>query len=148
MVGQLDLFAGKRRRRRKPKPALEFALHCMIADDCKRFLNPAWRYTHLPLGEHRDHRIDKYGRRWSPAGARLKRMGVVAGFPDFLFVGPNRSVFWLELKRRGGRMSEAQADIFAHITACGFPFLMTDTYEDARDTLIDLGILRGIVRGA
>jgi len=138
MIGQLDLFAGRRQRGRKPKPAPEFALHCMIADDLKRFLNPAWRYTHIPLGEFRDIRT----------AVRLKRMGARAGFPDFVFIGPKQSVFWLELKRPGGRVSEAQADIFDHITRCGFPFLVTDNYKVARDAMIDLGILRSIIRGA
>jgi len=134
MIGQLDLFKGKRQRGTKPKPALEYAMHCMIADDCKRFLNPAWICTHIPLGEFRDIRT----------AVRLKRMGCRPGFPDFIFLGPQRSVFFLELKRRGGRVNEAQSAVFAHIVACGFAFLITDNYEDARDTLIDLGILRGL----
>jgi len=75
-------------------------------------------------------------------------MGCVAGFPDFIFIGPNQSVFWLELKRRGGRTSNAQDDIFAHIRACGFELLVTNNYKEARDALIGHGILRGIRGGA
>jgi hypothetical protein len=149
MIGQLDLFKGERQRGRKPPPAPEFNLHCAIADLCKRFHDPAWRYTHLPLGESRDHVVNKRGQRWSPIGTRLKRMGVVAGFPDFVFVGPNQSIFWLELKRQQrGRISEAQQDIFTHLTNCGFSLLVTDSFEEARDALVRHGILRRVVGGS
>ncbi|UQD96071.1 hypothetical protein [Bradyrhizobium japonicum] len=69
-------------------------------------------------------------------------MGVTAGWPDFIFVGPG-CVFWLELKRRGlGRMSDAQANIASHLITCGFDYLCTDNVNDAVATLKDLGILR------
>lgn len=144
-MNQLDLFKGKRQRGRKPPPAPEFSLHCMVADTCKRWLSPHWKFTHLPLGEHRDHRVNRYGKRFSPTGVRLKRMGVTPGWPDFMFVGPQRSVFWLELKRtRNGRLSEDQAAMAAHLVACGFGYLCTSSYDDAIATLVDLGILRAM----
>jgi len=142
MAGQLNLFGGKRQRGSKPPPAPEFNIHVMIADDIKRFRSPDWRVTHMPMGEHRDHRVDKYGRRWSPTGARLARMGVTPGWPDFLCAGPGPTVFWLELKReRKGRLSEAQKGIAEHLVGCGFQYLCTDSYKEARDALIDRGIL-------
>ena len=43
-----------------------------------------------------------------PATAgRLKRLGVMAGWPDLLFAGPGARMAFLELKRRGGRLNEA-----------------------------------------
>lgn len=132
---QLHLFKGKRQRGTRPPPPPELSLHCLIADTVKRWINPHWRFTHLPFGEHR-HVV---------TAMRLKRMGVTPGWPDFMFVGPNRSVFWLELKRaRRGRLSTEQADIAAHLVACGFAYLCTSSYEDAVATLVDLGILRRI----
>ena len=103
---QLQLFGGKRQRGIAPPPALEFSSHTVIADICKRWLMPRWRFTHLPLGEHREHKLNKQGKRFSPTGNRLKRMGVTAGWPDFLFAGPEACVIWLELKRKKrGRLS-------------------------------------------
>lgn len=144
MAGQLSLFKSKRQRGIKPPPPLEFATHATLADICKRWLMPEWRFTHLPMGEFRGYSLDpKTGKRWSAAGMRLQRMGVVAGWPDFMFAGPDQQMFWLELKRAGsGRVSEAQAEIFAHLMACGFPLLITNSLDDAVAELKARGILR------
>jgi hypothetical protein len=140
---QLSLFKGKRQRGIAPPPPLEFHTHATLADICKRWINPHWKFTHLPLGEHREHRINaKNGKRYSPTGARLKRMGVNPGWPDFIFVGPQRSVFWLELKRQGEVLSDEQVQVASHLMACGLAYLCTSSLDDAVTTLKDLGILR------
>jgi hypothetical protein len=59
----------------------------------------------MPSGEYRD----------SITASRLQRLGVVAGWPDLQFAGPDRKMVFLELKRRGGRLSEAQAAMRAHL---------------------------------
>lgn len=144
MTGQLNLFKGKRQRGIQAPPPLEFASHVFLADVIRRWIMPQWKWTHLPLGEERDHKINpKTGKRWSPTGARLKRMGVNPGWPDFVFVGPNHAIFWLELKRlRGGHVSEDQAAVAAHLVACGFSLLITNSVDDAIAELKALGILR------
>ena len=38
---------------------------------------------------------------------------------------------FVELKRRGGRLSEAQAAMRDHLTACGFDYLCTDDASEA-----------------
>ena len=145
---QLHLFKGKTQRGTAPPPALEFATHATLADICKRWINPEWKFTHLPLGEHREHRINpRTGKKFSPSGQRLQRMGVFPGWPDFIFVGPAQRVFWLELKRfRKGRLSEDQSEVLAHLVACGFAVLVTSSLDDAVDTLKRLGILRSNFR--
>jgi hypothetical protein len=138
---QLSLFKKTNQRGIAPPP-LEFETHCVLADICRRWLSPRWRFTHLPLGEHREHRINRKGRRFSPSGGRLKRMGVVPGWPDFVFAGPNKHVVWLELKRkRLGRVSAEQSEIGAHLEASGFDFLITDDVGKAVRWLCDLGVL-------
>jgi hypothetical protein len=145
MVGQLDLFKGKRQRGVKPPTALEFATCCLLADTIDRWIMPGWRWTHLPFGEHRDHRLNKKGQRFSPTGNRLKRMGTKKGWPDYIFVGPARAVFWLEMKRaRSGRLSDEQIDIRTHLIDCGFAYLSTSSYDEAISALIERGILRKI----
>lgn len=140
---QLSLFKGKRQRGVRPPPPLEFAVHCTLADICKRWLDPSWKFTHLPLGEEREHRVNADGRRYSLSGQRLKRMGVMPGWPDFIFAGPMARMFFLELKRRGsGRLSDEQSEVVSHLAACGFDILVTDSLEDAVATLKQLGILR------
>ncbi len=140
---QLHLFKSKNQRGIRPPPPLEFEIHCVLADICKRWLNPRWRFTHLAAGELREHRVDRNGRSYSPTGNRLRRMGMTPGWPDFLFAGPGSAVFWLELKRpKSGRLSEAQGDIIAHLVACGFGVLVTTSIDDAVATLKQAGILR------
>jgi hypothetical protein len=134
MQKQLGLFAGPRQRGRRLPPPKEFALHCAIADLVTRWIMPGWQFTHIPLGEHRN----------KATAARLKRMGVKPGWPDFIFVGPHR-VFFLELKRRGEDQSDEQANIALHLMRCGFTYLCTDNLDDAIATLRDLGIVRALV---
>jgi hypothetical protein len=142
-VRQLSLFKGRRQRGIAPPPPLEFELHATLADIIKRWINPEWKFTHLPLGEKREHRINAKGKRYSPSGQRLQRMGVTPGWPDFIFVGPRHSVFWLELKRfRTGHLSDEQAEVAAHLVACGFGLLITTSLDEAVATLKQLGILR------
>lgn len=128
---QLNLFKGKKQRGIRPPAPLEFASHCFIADLLKRWHNPAWRYTHVPLGEHRQ----------AVTAARLKRMGVMPGWPDFQFAGPNKQMFFLELKRRGGRISPEQACVRAHLEGCGFGVMVTDSVFEAVAMLKAIGIL-------
>jgi hypothetical protein len=144
---QLSLFKGKRQKGIAPPPPLEFATHATLADICKRWINPHWKFTHLPLGEHREHRINpRTDRRYSLSGQRLQRMGVQPGWPDFIFVGPAQQVFWLELKRfKTGRLSEDQSEVLAHLVACGFAVLVTTSLDDAVATLKQAGILRSNV---
>jgi hypothetical protein len=129
---QLSLFKGRRQRGVSAPPPLEFASHAFIADLLKRFCNPEWIYTHIPLGELRD----------KATAAKLSRMGVKPGWPDFQFAGSGARMFFLELKRRGrGRVSDNQSFVIAHLAACGFPILITDSVDDAVATLKQLGIL-------
>jgi hypothetical protein len=140
---QLSLFKGKRQRGVRPPPAPEFNSHVFVADLLRRWANPAWRWTHIPSGEHREHRIDRNGRRWSPSGQRLQRMGLKPGFPDFVFFGPARAVFLLELKReRKGRVSDAQDDVFGALLASGFDLVVAVTVDEATAALKARGILR------
>jgi hypothetical protein len=131
MGGQLNLFKGKSQRGTAPPPPLEFASHCVIADLLKRWCSREWRYTHVPLGEHRQ----------AVTAARLHRMGVKPGWPDFQFAGPDRQMFFLELKRRDGRISDAQAEMRAHLEGCGFGVLVTDSVDEAVRMLQAIGIL-------
>jgi hypothetical protein len=142
---QLSLFKGPRQRGVAPPAPLEFSNHVLIADLLRRWCSKRWRWTHLPLGELRDFKFDKHGRRFSPAGQRLKRMGAQPGWPDFLFAGPGKSMAWLELKRKGNDLNENQEAVAAHLIDCGFDYLVTDNVREAVDWLKRLGILRATI---
>lgn len=118
--GQLNLFT---RRVRAAPPPLEFAFTATVADYLRWHCKPDWRWTHIGHGEKR-----------SPAtGARLKRMGVQPGWPDFILCSPIPSslAHFLELKRRGkGRLSEDQERFQGWCISNGYPHLVSSSFEE------------------
>src|SRR5580765_8238802 len=131
---QLSLFKSKRQRGVRPPAAKEFALHCMVADMLRRWIMPGWLWTHFPAGEART----------LITGARLKRMGLNRGFPDFQFFHADGRVAFLELKRRGSRLDENQSAVAGHLEDAGHRYAMTDSFEEAVATLVQWKILRGV----
>jgi hypothetical protein len=133
MPGQLHLFKSKRQRGTAPPSASEFQLQCAVVDTVRRWISPVWIFTHIPSGERRD----------PITAGRLKRMGVVPGFPDLLFVGPDRRICWIELKAKGGgRLSADQGFIAARLIAAGHGYLCSSDYRDIIETLKGWGVLR------
>jgi hypothetical protein len=130
---QIDLFT---RRPHKPPPAPEFSLHVMVADVLDRWASPGWRFTHFPSGELRD----------KITAQRLRRMGVKAGWPDFILLSPTRLAHFLELKRRGETLSDNQEDFAAWCAAHNYPFACCDDFNAALATLREWGAVRGSVR--
>lgn len=116
---QLHLFHGKRQRGIAAPAPTEFASQAFLVDVIRRWINPQWRFTHIASGEYRD----------PVTAGRLKRLGVMPGWPDLQFAGPDRRMAFLELKRRGGRLSEAQLTMPGHLEGCGFTYLCTDSVD-------------------
>lgn len=100
----IDMASYSATRRMKPQPKrapapLEYLEQIAVADALRLVATPGWLWTHIPSGEERDKRV----------AAKLQRMGVQPGWPDFLLLDPGGFVHLLELKRqRGGRLNEAQ----------------------------------------
>lgn len=131
-LGQIDLFT---RRIKGMPPPLEFRLHCMVADILQDYRNPGWRYNHIASGEYRP-----------PAtAARLKRMGVQPGWPDFIVIGPKGKLHFLELKRRGEGLSEAQEEFFAWCHEEKIKCEWTDDFKIAINTLKEWGAVQSKV---
>jgi hypothetical protein len=132
MAHQADLFS-KRRRGRKAKPALEFVVHCMIADALRVSLSPGWLWFHPANGELRS----------DATGARLKRMGVLAGCSDFILAGPPEGrLHALELKRQGEQPGEHQQRFLALVEACGGRSAWVDSFDAAIVVLGRWGAVR------
>lgn len=122
----------KLRPPRKPPGALEFRVCCALADLLKRLCEPGWRWTHFPAGEART----------GFAGARLERMGLVPGWPDFQFIrGAGGRAHFLEMKRKGNGLTEAQAEFAAWCVAENVPHKVAYSFDEAVDQLKAWGVL-------
>lgn len=119
---------------------LEIGPHKAIA----AYLELAWPedlpWTHFPAGEKREtvERVDKRsGRtyRFSPAGARLKAMGLHPGWFDFQFILPNAQFATAEVKRLTGDFSAAQIEHRRKLLALGVAVATWRTPEDAERTV-------------
>jgi hypothetical protein len=140
---QLQLFGSRRQRGRAPPTPLEFEVHCMVADTLRRWGSPNWIWTHIPFGEKRS----------AVTGARLKRMGVNPGWADLLLIPPLdhaprwcRRPHFLELKRHGGRLTEAQAGFALWCKLNGCPHAVAHSYQEAVEVLKGWGAVRAGVR--
>jgi hypothetical protein len=129
---QLSLFKGRRQRGIAPPSAKEFSLHCMVADVLRRWLVDGWIWTHFPAGEARS----------AITGARLKRMGLNRGWPDFQFFHRDGACAFLELKRKGASLNEHQEAIAACLTLAAHRYNCVDNFDDAIVTLKNWGVLR------
>jgi hypothetical protein len=108
----------------------------MVADMLKRFGDTHWRWTHIASGEYRT----------PSTAARLKRMGVVAGWPDLILLAPTGRAHFLELKRRGGRLTEEQDKFAAWCAAHGIPFAIASNFDEALRCLQAWGAVRQSVK--
>jgi hypothetical protein len=130
---QLSLFKSRRQKGTAPPAPSEFAVHCLVVDTVKRWIMPGWIFTHIASGEKRD-----------PAtAAKLHRMGVVGGFPDLVFFGPGGAVCFIELKAKGGRLSEAQIAVRQHLVASDHGYLCSSDFREVVETLKAWGVVRG-----
>jgi hypothetical protein len=133
---QLHLFKSKRQRGVAAPPPLEFELHCLVADTLRRWATPNWIWTHFPAGERRD----------DVTGARLKRMGLMPGWPDFILIPPATPTIcqrphFLELKRPGGKLTEHQSGFALWCKLNDCPHAVTSDYRTAVKILQAWGAL-------
>jgi len=135
---QLSLLKGRRQRGTAPPTPKESELHTQLVYLIDTWPAPGstWKYTHIASGEKRD----------IVTAARLKRMGVKRGWPDFIFVErARRQVFFLELKRKGEKPSDEQVIISNHLMHSGCGYCCTDSFADAVSILKNIGVLRATV---
>lgn len=103
----------------------EFRLSCVVADYLARALPPRAVWSHFPAGEHRS----------QTTGARLKRMGLARGWPDYL-IGIDGKLIGIELKAPKGRPSEHQRAIGDAFIENGFGWTIATSLEDVERYLV------------
>ncbi len=95
-------------------------------------LAPKVIWFHVPNG----------GKRSKQTAAKMKRLGVKPGVPDLVFILPDATVAFLELKSRSGRPSVAQTDFAKRCEAIGAPPLTTADLGTALRFLEALGAIK------
>jgi len=121
-------MSGARRRRHRPEAAIQRA----VCDHLRLRAKPDVVWLHCPNGERRD----------KITGAKLKRMGVLAGASDLLF-WHNGNSFALELKAPGGRLSEAQLEFLVRFNDAGGHTAIAEGIDRALACLEAWNLLRG-----
>ena len=102
----------------------EAAIHRSILAYLRAVLPSGWLTIHVPNGGSR-HRIE---------AANLKRLGVVAGWPDLSIYGPT-GCYFMEVKTPTGRLSNNQRQIIDQLKDMGHPVAVVTSIDDARDAV-------------
>jgi hypothetical protein len=103
----------------------EFRLSCVVADHLARALPPRAAWSHFPAGEARS----------EITGARLKRMGLARGWPDYLIVLDGK-LLGIELKAPGGKVGDVQREVGDKFVANGFAWTIARSLADVESFLI------------
>lgn len=120
-----------RRYDRKP-PVPERSIHIMVADTLRRCCNKTkWQWTHIPLGEYRTRET---------AGL-LERMGVMAGWPDFIFLHWTGQIYFLELKSEKAILSPAQKAFHGMMRQWQIECKVARGYDEAIRILSEWGVV-------
>lgn len=85
------------------------------------------------------HAIPNGGQRHIAVAAKLKAEGVKAGVPDIFLPAPrgNSHGLYIELKARGGKVSEAQREMLAALAGQGYACLVAYGWEQAWNEIED-----------
>lgn len=75
-------------------------------------------------------------------GAFLKRMGVLAGVPDLMILIPGRGAHFLELKRKGGKLTQNQIDFSLAASDAGCEWRTAHSLDEAQTVLVWWGAIR------
>ena len=113
-------------RRTEPEMALQIDIVNMLKSHLKRDV----LYTAFPAGGG--------GR---VRGAKLKKAGLQAGWPDIQLVHQGR-YFGIEIKTKTGRLSPAQSDIHKRLKTSGCLVAVVRSVSEAMELVIDWGLSR------
>lgn len=137
-----DALKARRGGYKPPKdPApKEGVLHVAVADTLRRHALPQWQWSHFPAGELRDRRT----------GARLKRMGLQRGWPDFILISPSPAglLHALELKREGEDLTDDQEAFRLWCIERGVPHVTAYAVDQVLVAFDAWGCLRIRIGGA
>lgn len=112
----------------------EFRTACVVSDALKFGARTDVPWSHFPAGEKRS----------AITGARLQRMGLARGWPDYVFIPPGANVPFLELKSPGGYLTPEQMAFRDRVLANGCKYEVARTGQEAIEILRSWGILERV----
>jgi len=118
-------------RMRRAHRVSEQQHHMALVKHLQVRTKPGVFWCHIPNGEYRA----------KVTAAILSGMGVKRGVPDLLFID-NGKTFFLELKREGGRRSDAQNAVHAELRRAGAVVDTACGLDEALDVLEAWGLIR------
>jgi len=74
-------------------------------------------------------------------GARLKRTGLLKGWPDLVLAIPDGKTIWIEMKKIGGKLSKDQKKAHAQLMALGHVVIVGYGAKDAAKQISESGLL-------
>ena len=122
-----DLFGNRLR------PQREDAIHAGIVEYLCLCAHPKLLWLHVPNGAMVKPSARMY----------FARLGVLPGVADLLFVLPDKSVAFMEIKGPDGRLSEAQQSFQAKCALLKLKYRIVRSISEAEEVLRDWGALRG-----
>ncbi len=115
----------------------EYQIHASILAYLHTTLPSGWMPVHVPNG----------GSRNPIEGARLKRLGVVAGWPDISIFGARYHdgryypyAGFMEVKSPSGRVQPVQHKVMDRLRDAGFDVAVVRSVEDARECVRKWGL--------
>lgn len=80
---------------------------------------------------------DLIARRWYVIGSRFGVKSTMdAGTPDIIAAGPNGVTLWIEVKKKGGKLSEEQTIVRHILLAHGHRYAVVYSFEDYLSLII------------
>ena len=131
----LLLLAQGRKPRARKAPVIrprECRTHINIASVLREHIKPDWKFFHPANGELRDIRT----------AAKLKAMGVMPGISDLVLISPHGLACFLEIKREGEKLSDAQEAFQLWAIRHGIRYPVAFSFDQALAFLDALGCLR------
>lgn len=118
----------------------EDAIHKAIVRYLRAVLPHGWLVMHVPNG----------GSRNPIEGAKMKQLGVMAGWPDVSIYGPllaSPMAFFMEVKSAKGRLSDCQRTVMDRLADMGFRVAVVRSVDDAEACAREWGLpIRGAVQ--
>jgi len=120
------------RKRRPSNDPLEHTIQSRLVGLLPPLLKPGIVMMAIPNG----------GLRHPIVAKQLKSEGLLPGSPDLVFAKHKGLVSWLEMKKKGGRLSDEQLGIKAKLERLEHSWGTANSVDTALEELDRLGVLR------